>query len=251
MEMHFQTILIILHEPALYNGHETSDFRPPYALRPLPRSRKFQAGVDMHTASWLMPCILSSRALIRTFLDLPIETLLFIPVVTYTRVTYAAIVLIKCFISARAHTCFADLYLETSLGPVSVIEQLLDKLDSVKDQAQGRIPVPAVFYSIFSVVHIWCSRVFTVDIHQDVEDVMEPMLHLNLEEGKALECADVRPSRSPVGEHPGSMPLPASTKDHFDWKDFESMEVMQFDAAVMGSLLEFPDFSGYMNQPFG
>lgn len=242
-------ILIVLHEPALYNGHDVSDFRPPYALRPLPLWTEHGPGVGMHAAGSLVPCILSSQALIRTFLGLPVETLLCMPVVTYTRLAYAVIVLIKCFVSARAHTCLADLHLEASLDLVSAVSQLLSKLESVRDQAQGRIPVPAVFHSVLSTVYMWCVRVFATDICQDVEDIMEPMLHLSLKDDKSFDHQKIETSTPRIGQLCGTETEPASTEGLFDRKELEFMGDIRFDALATEWMPGCSDFLDMWN-PF-
>lgn len=250
MEVHYQTILITLDEPALHEGHDISDFRPPYALRPLPLSGQNRADVAMHAASLLMPCVRSSQSLIRTFLDLPVETLQFMPVVSYTRVMYALIVLIKCYASIRTYTSLADLHPESSLDPVSAISQLLGKLESVRDQDQGCIPVPAVFHSILSVVYMWCVRVFTAGIRQDFEDVMEPMLHLSLEDGKVLDNAGVETSMSPDGQYHDRTTQLISPEDLFGQKELEFMGDTRFDTLVTESLMGFPDLFDYTGHHF-
>lgn len=248
--MHYQTILITLHEPVLHEGHDVSDFRPPYALRPLPLSSQNRANVGMYASSSLMPCILSSQSLIRTFLGLHVETLRFMPVVTYTRVMYALIVLIKCYVSVRVHTSLADLHVERSLDPVSAISQLIGKLQSVRDEAQGRIPVPAVFHSILLAVRMWCVRVFTTDVYQDSEDVMEPMLHLSLEDGKVLGNAEIETYMSPLERYPGRATQLVTPEGLFDQKELEFMGDVRFDTLVTESLLGFPDFLDYMDHHF-
>lgn len=252
MEMHYQTILTTLHEPALYDGHDISDFRPPYALRQLPLSTKNRADVGMQASSSLMPCILSSQSLIRTFLGFTVESLLFMPVITYTRVTYAVIVLIKCYVSARAYTSLAALHSESSLDPVSAISQLLGKLKLVRDQPQGRIPVPAVFHSILSAVYMWCVRVFNTDIGQDVEDFMEPMHHLSLEDERNLGNTGAETSTPPGRQYPGIAAQLVSTDDLFDRKDseLEFMGDIRFDSWVTEPLLGFPDLLDDMDHPF-
>ncbi|KAG6362618.1 hypothetical protein INS49_007710 [Diaporthe citri] len=250
MEIHYQTILITLQEPALHEGHDTSDFRPPYALLPLPLSVQNRADVGMHAASSLIPCVLSSQSLIRTFLGLPVETLRFMPVVTYTRVMYALIVLIKCYVSVRTHTSLADLHPESSLDPVSAISKLLGRLESIRDQEEGRIPVPVAFHSILSAVRKWCVRLFTTDICQDVEDVMEPMLHLSLEDERNLGNAEVETSTPPVEQYPRTEAQFVSTEVLFDQKELEFMGDIRFDTLVTEPLLGFPDFLDYVDHPF-
>lgn len=236
-----------LHEPALYDGHDVSDFRPPYALRPLPLLTEGRTKISIHTANSLMPCIQSSQSLVRTFLSLPVETLLFMPVVTYTRVAYAVIVLIKCFVSARAFNCFSDLHLETSLGPVSAVSQIISKLESVRDQTQGHVPVPAVFHSILSTLHTWCSRVFTMDIYSDSEDLLEPMLHLSLGDDKGSRNPEAEAFRPRNSVEPTHL---APTEGVLDRNEFEFVGDISFDGLVTDPLLGSLDFLDYIDHPF-
>lgn len=250
LAMHYQTILIMLHEPALYNAYDISDFRPPYALSPSPLSRQHQAGIGFHTASSHMSCILSAKALIRMFLDLPAETLLFIPVVTYTRVAYAVVVLIKSLISLRAYTQPADVQLEEPLDPVSAISQLLGKLETARDQAHGRVPVPAVFHSILSAVYKWYIRIFTQDTCCDADEILAPMMHLSLGEDEQLDFAESRDFSTDAGRLTGEENDSLCAEGHFGWEELDLMELKWQDTSMRELLMEPPDFFDQVDHLF-
>lgn len=244
--MHYQTIKIILHEPALYDEHNISDFRPPYALHPLPLWQQNRAALRLQAADSLIPCILSSQALIRAFFGLPVETLRFMPVITYTRVAYALIVLIKCFCSVTSDIRHGEIYYDPYLNPASAIHQLIDKLESVKDQPEGRLPVPTVFHSILSKVYMWYHRVYTLNIGPDAEDLMEPMMHLSLRDKTAgnAEVNNCTPTVGQYAEAPSHLVLQEGT---FGCEGFELIGDTRFDTSVPNPWVECPDPLGYLS----
>lgn len=81
-------------------------------------------------------------------------------------------------------------------------------------------------------------------------DVMEPMLHLSLEDGKDLGNADVETSMSPLGQCPGRATQIVIPEGLFDEKELEVMGDIRFDTLVTESLLGFPDFSDYTDHHF-
>lgn len=238
----------MLHEPALYDGHNISDFRPPYALRPLPLWQQNPAEVGIRAANSPTPCILASQALIRTFLCLSTEDLLFTPVITYTRVAYAVIVLVKCLVSVKASTHLGEIYYEPSLDPASTIPRLIDKLESVMDQAEARLPVSAVFHSILSKIYIWYRRVFILNIAHDADDPMEPMIHLSLEKDKVI--ASVNGCAPTIGESPEATSRLAFQGGLFSCQGFELTGDSPFDTLITDSWSESPDFLVYGESPF-
>lgn len=238
----------MLHEPALYDGHNISDFRPPYALRPLPLWLQNQTGIGMQAASSPVPCMLASQALIRTFLCLSTENLLFMPVITYTRVAYAVIVLIKCLVSVKSSTPPGEVYYDHSMDPVSTIPKLIDKLESAMDQAEARLPVSAVFHSILSKIYIWYRRVFILNIGHDADDLMEPMIHLSLEKDKVI--ASVNGCAPTIGESPEATSCLAFQGGLFSCQGFELTGDSPFDTWITDSWSECPDFLVYGESSF-
>lgn len=238
----------MLHEPALYDGHNISDFRPPYALRPLPLWLQNPTEVGIQAAKSPIPCITASQALIRTFLCLSTEDLLFMPVITYTRVAYAVIVWIKCLVSVKASTHLSEIYYEPSLDPASTIPQLIDKLESVMDQAEARLPVSTVFHSILSKVYIWYRKVFILNIGQDADDLMEPMIHLSLEKDKMI--ASVTRCAPTVGKSVEATSGLAFQGGLFSCQGFELAGYSPFDTLITDSWSECPDFLVYGESPF-
>lgn len=203
----------------------------------------------MQAVSSPMPCILASQALIRTFLCLSTEDLLFMPVITYTRVAYAVIVLIKCLVSVKASTHIDEIYYEPSLDLASTIPQLFDKLESVMDQAGARLPVAAVFHSIFSKVYNWYRKVFILNICQDADDLIEPMIHLSLEEDRMIASVN---RRAPTdGRSLEATSRLAFQRGLFSCQGlFESTGESPFDTLITDSWSECPDFLVHGETPF-
>ncbi|OTA03892.1 hypothetical protein A9Z42_0044680 [Trichoderma parareesei] len=117
MMMHYHMVLISLNEPAFYDAHDMQDFRPPYRLRPLPLAKGFDDPGSIVIANSLAQCVSSAQTVINTFLGIPTETLRVMPVIVYTRITYAAVTLIKFDVSARMPQSVACMLDDIHSGP--------------------------------------------------------------------------------------------------------------------------------------
>lgn len=180
MMIHYHMVLISLHEPAFYDGHDMGDFRPPYKLRPLPLIKGSNQEISIDVASSLSQCISSAQKVISTFLSLSIESLRSVPVIVYTRVAYSAIILIKFDVSARMPQSVAYLLDDHELNPKILLLQLLDKLGP----AVGRehFIVPATFRNVLSRVTKWYIDQFESFIMPDQDNIIEPMMHVGLDD---------------------------------------------------------------------
>lgn len=249
MEMHYQMILINLHEPALHVFHDLADFRPPYTIRSASMTRRACPGpLPLEIASGLTQCISSAQTLLRTFLSMTTSTLLSVPIVTYTRMAYAMVVLIKSYISMHISpvTLKADSMRENErINPTKLLPQVLDKLDAVA--GYGRFPVPMVFFRALSNVHDWFQKQFNSHVcpSQDHDTLIEPMMHMNLE--SSHDSANVVEKESRSGgiarQEVGDFHAPA--EQHFQpvasmhWQD-ESADILGSSAFDGGSFLDLP-----------
>ncbi|KAH8892700.1 hypothetical protein GQ53DRAFT_646295 [Thozetella sp. PMI_491] len=180
MIIHCQMILIKLHEHALYDGHDLSDFRPPYIIRSHPQTKKPFAEAGWEAARSFALCVTSAHSLIHSFLNLSTDVLKSVPVIIYTRMMYATVVLIKCHVSMKMSLELMNGEVGEDLDVKGVLLRLLDKLDSVQLQQQEPIPVPAVFRSILSNVAEWCKNHLNHGLHRIEEDIIEPLIHLSI-----------------------------------------------------------------------
>lgn len=180
MDMHFRMILISLHEPVLHGGHSISDFRPPYVIRVLPITTKENMEASPDFANAFARCIDSAQDLLRVFLSLTTETLLAVPIVVYTRMTYALIVLIKCYVSMRVSHVADNPLFGDGVNLAKVLSQLIQKLDSAA--GQERLRVPAVFHFALSHMAEWYTEHFERRSFSNPDELIEPMMHINFED---------------------------------------------------------------------
>lgn len=170
------------HEPSFYSAHSPADFRPPYTLR-IMRLRsdarhKSPSVVDRD----FMVCIDAAQKLLQDFLQFDIPTVRVLPVVVYTRLAYAVIVLIKAYISLRSDPRPAPLPHSLIVTPSQLLGPVLDKLLLASEG--HRVRVPTVFHFALSNVAHWCMQRFEHGLEEDENALIEPMMHLGLDKDK-------------------------------------------------------------------
>ncbi|KAH7166476.1 hypothetical protein EDB81DRAFT_681312 [Dactylonectria macrodidyma] len=229
LEMHYQMILIAVDEPALYYDHKISDFRPPYAIRALPLTSDPPMASDMKRTTALAQCAASAQRLITYFLDLPIDVLRSAPVITFTRTAYAAVVLVKVYVSTRANGDRENPILNEEWTPQNFAWRIVDKLDSVA--GQKRLAIPVALRHVLSNLARWCVD----NLHQNATpgQVLEPMVHLP---GNTVDS-----KTSSVKSHPSHLSHPGdshqaarnesvapvvSTDTFTSWANFEDFTLL-------------------------
>ncbi|KAH0523121.1 hypothetical protein TsFJ059_008171 [Trichoderma semiorbis] len=179
MIIHYHMVLISLHEPAFYDGHDMEDFRPPYKLRPLPLAKNLDNYYSLNVANSLAQCVASAQKVIYTFLDIPIEILQIMPVIVFTRITYAAVILMKFDVSARVPQSVACLLDDIEFNPKVLLLQLLNKLTLA--EGSKRLVVPSVFRGALSRMTRWYIDQFESLQAPDQSDIFEPMMHVGID----------------------------------------------------------------------
>ena len=172
-------VLISLHEPAFYEGHDMQDFRPPYRLRPLPLAKSLDHLDSITIANSLVQCVSLAQTVINTFLNTPTETLRVLPVIVYTRITYAAVTLIKFDVSARMPQSVACMLDDIQLSPKVLLLQLLDKLTAAA--GSENVLVPVVFRGALARMTRWYIDQFESFQEPDQEEVFEPMMYIGVD----------------------------------------------------------------------
>ncbi|KAL6817480.1 hypothetical protein V8C40DRAFT_75326 [Trichoderma camerunense] len=179
MIIHYHMVLISLHEPAFYDGHDMEDFRPPYKLRPLPLAKNLDNYYSLNVANSLAQCVASAQKVIHTFLDIPIEILQIMPVIVFTRITYATVILMKFDVSARVPQSVACLLDDIEFNPKVLLLQLLNKLTLA--EGSKRFVVPSVFRGALSRMTRWYIDQFESLQAPDQGDIFEPMMHVGID----------------------------------------------------------------------
>ncbi|KAL7815794.1 hypothetical protein V8C26DRAFT_420882 [Trichoderma gracile] len=179
MIIHYHMVLISLHEPAFYDGHDMQDFRPPYRLRPLPLTKSLESPGSITIVNSLAQCVSSAQTVINTFLSIPTETLRVMPAIVYTRITYAAVTLIKFDVSARMPQSVACMLDDIQLSPKVLLLQLLDKLTEVA--GSENVVVPVVFRGALARMLRWYVDQFESFQEPDQDEVLEPMMYIGVD----------------------------------------------------------------------
>ncbi|KAM0263747.1 hypothetical protein ACHAQJ_001062 [Trichoderma viride] len=189
MTIHYHMVLISLHEPAFYDEHDMSDFRPPYKLRPLPLAKNTNNEVSINVANSLAQCVSSAQKVMETFLNLSTESLRSVPVIVYTRVAYSAIVLIKFDVSARMPQSVAYLLDDYERNPKLLLLKLLNKLELAV--GSEHFVIPTTFRSVLSRVTKWYIDQFESFMLPDQDDIIEPMMHVGQDDIESSAGSDI------------------------------------------------------------
>lgn len=102
--MSFHVNNIYLHELALYPDHNAEDFRPPFLVKTTTHVKDKNTSISPAYLDAIMICLSSTHALLTVFLKTSVETLRVVPIVTYVRMAYGAVVLTKLHFSALSLT---------------------------------------------------------------------------------------------------------------------------------------------------
>lgn len=125
-----------------------------------------------------MECEQSARDLLLAFLALGNRDLVEIPVITYTRMMYAVVILIKLNLPGQAE----HEGIPGRSAPWDILNRLIEKLNQAAGKSGYR--VPATFSIVLSGLARWCNR----DVSRGLdEEAIEPMMHLTLEEEEEEE----------------------------------------------------------------
>ncbi|KPM43980.1 hypothetical protein AK830_g2648 [Neonectria ditissima] len=243
LEIHYHMILVSLSEPSLYNDHEISDFRPPYVIRALPLAKKPPSTGQMKGTGAVTQCAVSAQHLISSFLDLSVEVLRSVPVITYTRMAYAVIVLVKVYVSGQAQSGRDGAVLDHEWMPKQFLVRIIEKVNLAA--GPQRLDIPVAFHCILSNLDRWCSN--HLGRHAFSDQVIEPLVHL-WKKASISETSSgpddprhlVVPSGSQYGPGETTVQGPPSTSCS-SWEEFSLLGDVYLGSLDGGSL------SGVMN----
>jgi len=203
--MHYHMLLLNLHEPALYDAHNLDDFRPPYTIRAYPLTKPTSTTeISVEVAHAIAQCTMSAQHILKTFNGLLGSTLLSIPVITYTRMTYAVVILTKLHVSASTSSSATSLRPQNGdTSPTKFLLRLIDRLGSAA--GPDRFRVPAVFQAALCRLEEWCEEHLDQPVGQQRSGLIEPMMHLNIDnvnknitKGRLMHSTGVHTAVDPV-----------------------------------------------------
>jgi hypothetical protein len=146
---------LFLHEVALHDEHPPEDFRPPFKLDKIIAPVEDSAAAPQIDA--ITVCIASSQAMFDVLLNMDTETLRALPVFNYSRMTYAAAILTKLYISSRTpHSQIGPLFDRESLKLDFYLKSLILRLNEAAGPMEFRSPF--TFLGLLLRLYSWFRK---------------------------------------------------------------------------------------------
>ncbi|KAJ3534299.1 hypothetical protein NM208_g7593 [Fusarium decemcellulare] len=178
LDVHYHMILLNFCEPGLYDNHELQDFRPPYAIHTLPSTDAFTRDspqfVDVR-----MECLDIAHNLVNLFLQLSTEGLRQVPVIIFTRMMYAVVVIIKLEVFNRPSSELAYMSKNDHVSAIDLLRRILDELASAADGCRFR--VPATFHAVLQRLLSRCGESYS-RLHMGQDEIIEPLINLQVDD---------------------------------------------------------------------
>lgn len=147
-------------------------------MRPRPTKSSSLSEIGPFHLRSLIACVESAHGLLDVVLNLNVHTLRSAPVILFTRLFYAIVILSKMSLSAQSPA--SNLSKVIDLDHVNFLDYLF-KIMSLLKAAAGdeNISVPSTFYLIVTRLAAWYYRVCTSPTSQDpADEVLKPMAYL-------------------------------------------------------------------------
>ena len=175
--MSFHVNNIYLHEMALYPDYNAEDFRPPFLVKTTTQAKNNKS-VSPAYLDAIMICLSSTHALIAAFLNTSIKTLRVVPIVTYVRMAYAAVVLTKLHFSAVSPSSEIGKFLDRdSLQVSQYLHKLVIHLTAVVGAEKNRMA--SKFLMILVKLRAWYGQ-HRMQVHSKMipDGQLEPCMHI-------------------------------------------------------------------------
>jgi hypothetical protein len=150
-------------------------------MRPRP-TQKTDGELHPSTVSLVTTCLKSAHALLDNFLWMDVFTLRSIPVIVYTRMFYAVVVLTKLAVCAKSPESIVGAILDPgSLKTPEYLHKLIDVL--TKAAGPESFSVSSTFLTILAKLTEWYRRLqlFSPGIEES-EEILVPMAYLKIEQ---------------------------------------------------------------------
>ncbi|KAM5344364.1 hypothetical protein ACJ41O_012901 [Fusarium nematophilum] len=178
LDMHYHIILLNLCEPGLHDTHEVQDFRPPYAIHTLPSNDALTRDSPQFL-NVRIECIEIARHLTSQFLQFSVDALRQVPVIVYTRMMYAVVVMIKLEVFSRPSTDLSFASKGDQVSAIGMVRCILEKLASASDGSRFR--VPTTFHAVLQRLLGRCGESYS-RLHMGQDEIIEPLMNLQVDE---------------------------------------------------------------------
>lgn len=175
--MSFHVNNIYLHEMALHPDHNAEDFRPPFLVTTTTRAKDGKS-ISPAYLDAIMICLSSTHALLAAFLKTSIEILRVVPIVTYVRMAYGAVVLTKLHFSAISPASEIGKFLDhNSLQVSQYLNRLVIHLTAVVGVEKNRMA--SKFLMILVKLKAWYGQ-YRMQVRSKMipDEQLEPCMHI-------------------------------------------------------------------------
>ncbi|KAF4448068.1 hypothetical protein F53441_8460 [Fusarium austroafricanum] len=228
LDIHYHVILLNISERGLYEKYDVQDFRPPYAIHTLPSNNLLTLDTPLFIDA-RTKCSAVARRLLKLFLELSPQSYQQVPIIIYTRLMYAVIVIMKLEVFKSK----TDLSRNESVSAINTVQLILNKLEVASEGERFRNP--ALFHTILRRLLNRCGE---SQFPQDItgNEIIEPLKNLQIEPSKT-ESSSVSPEDLAEAE----------TMEHVS--RIEALSQPDFQAC-MGSFVQYYDqFRGSADDP--
>jgi hypothetical protein len=174
LNIHYHVILLNLSEPGLHGKHNANGFRPPYSINTRPAADPLIQNQPQFIDA-RMKCLEVGRKMMQIFKHMSAETIRQKPVITFTRIMYAAVIIVKLAVFEgpnSEHSSEID-------SDMEVLHQIHEKLASAAEGS--RYLVPATFCAVLRRLLSRCVR-RDPQATNGHDALIEPLANLELED---------------------------------------------------------------------
>ncbi|EWZ36383.1 hypothetical protein FOZG_10394 [Fusarium oxysporum Fo47] len=181
LEIHYHVILLNLYEPGLYDNHEFRDFRPPYAIHTFLSTNTFAPDLPQYVDARI-ECLDVARNLIQLFLQFSPKILQQVPVIVFTRMMYAVVMIIKLEVFNRPTTDGGDMSEAEQIAALDLMRLVLEKLKLSSDE--GRFFIPTTFHAVLGRLHSRCVESYwrLAMGQNEMNQIIKPLMNLQVQD---------------------------------------------------------------------
>ncbi|VUC31012.1 unnamed protein product [Clonostachys rosea] len=205
LDIHYHVILLNLSEPGLHDKYNPKDFRPPYAIHTRPAVYPLIKNQPQFLNA-RMECLEVARNMMQIFRHLSAEAVRQKPVISFTRLMYAAVIIVKLSVLEKSGS--GELHSSEEISDMEVLRQILNKLVSAAEGSQYL--VPATFCAVLRRMLSQCAQRDSQATNGH-DALIEPLINLELEDSTAGHST--RSLMDPIIRVP---PLPAEEHRNSD-----------------------------------
>ncbi|KAI1009839.1 hypothetical protein LB504_003013 [Fusarium proliferatum] len=180
IDIHYHVVLLNLYEPGLYYNHESQDFRPPYAIQTFLSTTAFDPDTPQYIDARIK-CLNVARNLIQLFLQFSSKALQQIPVIIFTRMMYAVVMIIKLEVLNGPTIDRKDVSEAEQIYALDLISLVIEKLKLAS--AMGSFSIPATFHAVLGRLHSHCVDSYwrLVMGQNEINETVKPLMNLQVQ----------------------------------------------------------------------